>query len=343
MRLPVANGVAVEAGLRKYVKQPGNRVDVWLGGLALSLIDGHTGLRLSTKPFRADEQEYDHFPAAIEELNDTLGPDTRVLSTDAFSSIKDMHEYCEWRGVYLVAPHRASRHKPHREDLRTDVVDEHQHPRCPHCGGDTDITSPGLGHYWAPGPEPREPRIRGRCLERGAEECRRDDVFSVPCTAEPRLLTGLPLTLQLYHAVRERHQTWESVFGNDRDRHGFAGKDTSGRMSRRGIAPQRLRGEISRMLDWFKACLRNGWIEGWENRNPNQPIDLLADHPGRRGRIKHGLGLGRLARIMSARRARGLNLPYGPNAERLGLVPPSAPAAEAGQPPPDGDAPADRG
>ena len=53
-------------GLRKMIKQPGNRVDVWFGGLALSLVDSFTGLRLSTQTFRADEQEYDHIPAAID-------------------------------------------------------------------------------------------------------------------------------------------------------------------------------------------------------------------------------------------------------------------------------------
>lgn len=132
----------------------------------------------------------------------------------------------------------------------------------------------------------------------------------------------------------ERHETWESTFGNDRDRHGFAGKDTSAVLCRAGIATQRLRGEISRMLDWFRACLRNGWIEGWENRNTKQPIDLMEDHIGSRGRMRTGYGKRALARELRERRLRGLNLPYGPVAERLGLVPPPVPASDDEPDPP---------
>ncbi len=324
------------AGLRKIVKQPGNRIDVWFGGYALSLVDGFTGLRLSTQVFRADEQEYDHIPVAIEEINDTLGRPPRVLSVDKFSSTKDMYEYCERRGIYLVGHYKGSQTKPDREHLRCDAFDEHQIPRCPHCGGESDILGTGLGHYWDS--ETEEPRIRGRCLNRDSDECRRDDTFSLPCMTEPRMLTGLPLTTQLWHAVAERHGTWEAIFGNDRDRSSFAGKDTTGMLSRRGVPAQRLRGEISRMLDWFRVCLRHGWIEGWENLNENEPIDLMADRVDRRGVTKYGIGKGRLARVMGARRIRGLNLPYGSVAERLGLVPPSVRASDVpdgGEPPPD--------
>ncbi len=329
----------VECGLRKVEKQPGNRVDVWFGGIAFSITDGFTGLRLSTQVFRADEQEFDHIPAAIEEIRDTLGAPPLILSVDRFSSIKDMYEYCAWRGIYLVAHYKGSRQKPERKDLRCDSFDEHQIPRCPHCGGEGDILGEGLGHYWEPGPEPREPRVRARCRNLESDECRAHPIFSVPCAVDYRMMTGLPLTTQLWHAVAERHGTWESIFGNDRDRSGFAGKDTTGMLARRGVAPQRLRGEISRMLDWFRLCLRQGWIEGWERQNPHEAIDLMADQVNHRGVVKYGIGKGRLARVMGARRRRGLNLPYGSVAERLGLVAPPA-DVEAGEPPPDADAPA---
>lgn len=132
-------------GLRKIVKQPGNRVDVWFGGYALSLVDSFTGLRLSTQTFRADEQEYDHIPVAIKEITDTLGAPPQVLSVDKFSSIKDMYEYCTRRGIYLVAPYKGTVHTPTAESIRSDEFDEQQIARCPNCGGESDITSPGLG------------------------------------------------------------------------------------------------------------------------------------------------------------------------------------------------------
>lgn len=334
------------SGLRKVVKQPGNRVDVWFGGYAFSLVDGFTGLRLSTQTFRADEQEYDHLPAAVDEITATIGAPS-VISVDRFSSIRDAYEYCTRRGIYLVAPYKGTVQKPERQHMRTDAFDEHQIPRCPHCGGESDITSPGLGHYFAPN---GEPRIRARCINRDSEECRRQATFSIACETEWRMLTGLPLTTQLWHAVSERHQTFEAVFNNDRDRHGFAGKDTTGMLSRRGVPAQRLRGEIARLLDWFRACLRNGWIEGWERTNAKEPVDLMQPHRDRRKRLKPGLGSGRLARVLAARRKRALNLPYGSVAERLGLVPapanadgPSEQPPQGGQPPPDAAAPADRG
>jgi hypothetical protein len=329
------------SGLRKIVKQPGNRVEVWLGGLALAGIDAFTGLRLSGQTFRADEQEYDHIPAVIEEITDTLGVAPDIVSVDRFSSTRNMNEYCTRRGIYLVAPYKGVRQRPTREDMRCDLFDEHHVPRCPDCGGEADIISAGLGRYFD---DNGEPRIRGRCITRDSDECRDRDTFSIACEEEWRMLTGLPLTTQLWHAVAERHGTFEAVFGNDRDRHGFAGKDQSGRLSRRGVPAQRLRGEISRMLDWFRICLRHGWIDGWENRNPNVPVDLMADRVDRRGRRRSGLGGNALASVLRDRRDRGLNLPYGSVAERLGLIPPTQPLPpEAGEPPPDASAPADRG
>lgn len=303
----------------------------------------YTGLRLSTQTFRADEQEYDHLPVAIEEINDTIGA-PNILSVDSFSSIKDMYEYCARRGIHLVAPYKGTRGKPEREDIRLDEVDEHKIPRCPHCGGEGDILGPGLGHYWD---ENEEPRIRARCIQQGSDECRAHPIFSIACETEWRLLSGLPLTTQLYNAVAERHETFEMSFDADRDRHRLAGKDKSSILPRRGVPAQRLRAEIARLLDWFRASLWNGWIEGRHRVNQKEPVDLMGPHVNRHRQAKPGLGLNRLARIMGARRRRNLNFPYGPAAERLGLVPPRpAPPPEGGSggdPPPDADAPADRG
>lgn len=221
----VFNGVEYMAldrtsGVRKMVKQPGNRVDVWFGGYAFSIVDMYTGLRLSTQTFRADEQEYDHLPAAVEEINETIGG-LSVLSVDKFSATRDVYEYCGRRGIYLVAPYKGSVQKPKRQDIRMIEVDEHQIPRCPDCGGPGDVIGPSLGHYWD---ENEQPRIRARCINRDSDECAAHPIFSEASETEWRLLTGLPLTTQLYHAVRERHQTFESGFNADRRRNSFAGK-----------------------------------------------------------------------------------------------------------------------
>ena len=114
----------------------------------------------------------------------------------------------------------------------------------------------------------------------------------------------------------ERYQTllgahdnaMESVFDHWRDRYGVAGNSNANRPKRQQSLPcQHLRACAGLLLEWFRICLRQGWLASPARRNANHP------RPRRVPELA-------LRKIAAERRRRCLNLPYGPAAEALGLV-----------------------
>jgi hypothetical protein len=132
------------------------------------------------------------------------------------------------------------------------------------------------------------------------------------------LLLPLNLTQPLYHAMRKVHFSFERVFGHWRSRYGVYGKNSSTCLRRRGVEAQDLRAQAALFLDWFRICLRHGFLGSWRTRNQQSAAVIT------------GKGMSRLMKVMRARRKRYLDLPYGAATERLRLwrakqSPPGAP------------------
>ncbi len=86
------------------------------------------------------------------------------------------------------------------------------------------------------------------------------------------------------------------------------------------IAAQKLRAAAALLAEWFRICLRQGYIGNLPQRN-------TADAEIRSG------GASRLIAVRAYRQAEGLDLPYGPAASTLGM-PPLAPTTPPANPPP---------
>lgn len=92
----------------------------------------------------------------------------------------------------------------------------------------------------------------------------------------------------------------------------------------------RLRSAAARFLEWFRICLRNGYLPGYKGKlNTAEPKIRNANE--------------RLRATRNARRWQGLDLPYGKNAFALGLAPTPdvpkfrPPLKKKGAPPPGED------
>jgi hypothetical protein len=111
---------------------------------------------------------------------------------------------------------------------------------------------------------------------------------------------------ELYHALKASHQNYERVHRHWRDRYKCAGKSLDSRLKRRGLAAQQLRSDAALLIEWFKLCLRHGWLGSARRSEP--------------GEIKTYSGARRLEAVLASRRKRRLDRPYGPAAIKLGLA-----------------------
>lgn len=100
------------------------------------------------------------------------------------------------------------------------------------------------------------------------------------------------------------HNNLERVWGHYRERYAFAGKNQTSRLKRLGVSPQRLRANAALLIDWFRVCLRHGWLGDWPTQNPHGPMPVSAPPKD-------------LKKLADIRRFRGLDVPYGKRWERL--------------------------
>jgi hypothetical protein len=91
-----------------------------------------------------------------------------------------------------------------------------------------------------------------------------------------------------------------------RGRYTQGGKETVVRNKRFGIACQQLRANAILFLEWFRLCLRHGWMGSHKKRNECKPTLRNAGK--------------RLANVLKGRRSNALDLPYGKAAQAAGLA-----------------------
>jgi hypothetical protein len=103
-----------------------------------------------------------------------------------------------------------------------------------------------------------------------------------------------------------------------RDRYAVSGTSNATRSKRRvSIPAQRLRAAAALLAEWFRICVRMGYIGNHSRRNPHQPVQRTG-------------GARRLIKPRAHRDKHELNLPMGP----ASLTLPFAPANPANAPPP---------
>jgi hypothetical protein len=301
------------SGLRSY--KHGAK---WHGILTPTFYPFPVGLpALAVYPIPADFPEWHAWPRLHDLVLRVIGRPPAIVGVDRGSGFSPFYRFNTRRGIATVGPRRL-RKWLERDDrltwrLKGGDVDEDGEPRCPGCGGQTRrhgrytsahrATDATLGPYFD---EHGEPRIRFACIDPQDDHC--DGVHSIPCSRDFIWLTPLSRLQPLYADVRFVHRNREGGFRYGRDRYTVAGKDDSSRLLRPGLPPQRLRLWASLLLDWFRVCLRHGWLDARElsvQTNEATIVDLS------------GIGSERLADRIERRRQLGTDMPYGPLWERL--------------------------
>lgn len=299
-----------DAGVRAYTKGKKLR-KAWLGGLAQYAVDGFTGGTLATNLFAANKNEWMEYATTAERVERALGCRPGLMTGDRGISIESVFEWNTRRGIASAIPFRMPNQKVDRQGLRCEEVDEHGVVRCQFCGGPCTQEGPRLGLMFT---KSGEPRIRVRCLSPNTPDCIVHTQIKDPAKIKYgwRLLVPISRMTERYHAARNTHNTFERIFHHTRQRYSAIGNNETGKLKRFGLQVHRLRCAVARFLEWYRICLRHGWIGNHGRINTRE--------------VRQRRGDRRLRSTLLTRRERGLNIPYGPPAWALGLVPdPSVP------------------
>ncbi|HEX5557618.1 MAG TPA: hypothetical protein VFX13_08365 [Gaiellales bacterium] len=294
-----------QAGVRTYAKK--RAPYSWQGGILNALTCAFTNATIVPKVIPADEGELGNYPELIDRLLEIMGEETPdVVSGDKALAFNRIFELNTKLGSETVAPKRVKKEGQSIADgYRETWVDEDNVLRCQHCGGPTTTNGPGLGPDTT---RTAAPRLRYRCRLGLTPECRKRTPQYVDRSKSWLQATAINRTDALYHAVRSSHETLEKVHDDIRDRYAASGKTPPQTPKRPGIRWQELRVNAAFFIQWFRICLRHGWLGSWKRIN-TLPVQY------RTARDRH-------LKTLNRRRRAGLDLPYGPIARALGLSPP---------------------
>ncbi len=176
------------------------------------------------------------------------------------------------------------------------VVDEYGYCYCDYCG------SPGHRH--------RYKRRNGvgyvtyRCANPHTPNCRKT-LQSKRCDTEPLVLGVLSHDQELYWELRNAGKPQEKAHRVARARYHSGANNVDTRPKRPGIAFLELRSSLSHLVEVFRLCIRQGWLD--------------PAHPNAKpSRVKHRQGGKRGLEVMQRlRRLAGLLLLQGKAASKL--------------------------
>jgi hypothetical protein len=146
------------------------------------------------------------------------------------------------------------------------------------------------------------------------------------------MLLPIGLTTDLYYALKSGSKDKENIFYSWRQRYNVAANDKSSRPRIRRRSHMKLRAAFGLLIEWFRVCVRHGWVRIPEHTRKNSE-----QHYARSGRTW-------LRRVIGSRRRRGVAIPYGRYAERagtLGLLCFALPGNDPPGPEPPGSDPVD--
>jgi hypothetical protein len=286
------------AGGRTYTKL---KKKTWTGGLKVAATDYFTNMSLTSEAIGADTTEHHTYERLFERLREATGCDPVAVTADRGFSVNRIFEFNTRRGVGSVFPWKEPKPGLERIDFECDEYDRHGLPRCQWCGAGAELSSIQfvVDDYDCP-------RLRFRCGLPHTDECQRHEQ-SIPCERNWRLLLPLNPADPNYAALRKLQQNHETIHDSERDRYMLAGNELANRVKRFQSQPvQQLRLAVGLFLDWFRACLRNGWLGSHRRRNQKTPYvysdDTYRDH------------------VLEARDRHALLIPYGSRAVELGLA-----------------------
>lgn len=303
---------------------------VWMGGYFLPAVSDFFWAPFALHFFEADIQEHLGWPALYRKAMTALNNDpdvpthriTGVIADRAFTN-KTFIGFNTNEGVASITPERKLPGGRHWKNLRDPdgLWDEHS-PRCRYCGGPS-APAVGAGEGFAL-TGTGDPRIAYRCALGWTAECK-NKMQTISCTREYRALLPIGRREAVFHDMLQSHSQFEGVFDAWRDRYAVSGTSNATRSKRRcSIPAQQLRGAAALLAEWFRICVRMGYIGNHARRNPHQPVQRTR-------------GVPRRIKLREYRHREQLDLPMGPASLTLPFpapVPANAPPAAAANAPP---------
>lgn len=326
------------AGVRAYITR-GRVKRFWVGFYNSKVIDHFTGAPVAVRITSASTPEWVSYPRLLDAAIANVGEVPDAVVADRGFSVSSVFTHHTRMGIASVMPWRPAGPRRTRDLEDCDLHDRHGVVRCKHCGSPTQqvsfARSAGAG---------RGPRLYVQCVAPVTAGCAKRQ--SVACDASPRMLLPLWRTDPVYLALRNSHDRYERVHHHWRVRWRSGADDHALRPKRRGRECQQLRASAALLIEWLMICWREAWLPTSRPKGRPDPARIVVDD-----------GEPAVAKLTAARRALGLDVPYGPAAVKLGLgaarpvrpvdltpadptEPPETP--EPDEPTADGDAQPDR-
>jgi hypothetical protein len=300
-----------DAGVRS-LKKDGKTTKTWVGLSGVRVSDSFTSGKLASVVISASKNEHKAFHTALRNTEKALGEMPETMCGDSGIGMTRIYRRCALRGIALVLPFRPTGQKLSAAEFRNELLDEHG-PRCAYCGGVGTAVGARLGlirkqsgalaYYF-------------RCADAHTSECRTARQFINMPTTFPNRHSGDNYLWRMLPVLSPMTQRFQAILGNSlsqehghhhaRKRYHENGNNETLKIKRFGAGAHRLRNAISRFVEWFRICLRHGWI---------------GNHPKQNTRdVLFRSGEKRLLKMLKERRAQGINLPYGSAAHKLGLA-----------------------
>jgi len=256
----------------------------------------------------ADVQEAAHYEAIYAKTAAAVG-DPYTVTFDRGLHLKRIFEHNLRHRVSTVCEWRQPQSGLWPENYECAEFDRHGVARCRHCGDSCHIDGAGLGLFLD---QNDNPYLRVRCQGAHTPDCNKPQ--QVRCSLEPRLLQPITRRDRLFWDLQQAHKNKEGLFAHFRSRYRVAGRTLGDCVKRRQCVPaQRLRAAAGMFLDWFRICLKHGYLS-----RPRRGADP-SEPPAKS--LKRRSGWGHVKDVWAQREEHGLDLPYGPAALRAGLAP----------------------
>jgi hypothetical protein len=290
-----------EAWVRVYRRKGGQVKRIWIGYYHLSVVDVLTGATLFVSVFTARRNEYLQYPVAFEGAENVLGGRPLAVSADKGFDVQAIYEFNTRRGVGSAIPLRKD------QATRNVVGQDRDEPRCKHCGGETVRVRF----------DDAKLRVIATCARPVTDECEAQQSFS--SREDWRRRGPLSRLSQTFWELDRCRANREHSHKDRRSRYIVGGNDLSSRHKRIGTAVQALRAATASLNDMTAIAYRLGLVEEyrWQQAFETKRHKAKAAE--------------RLANWVAQRARMTLAVPYGPQAQRLGLGPAEAPAMSASE------------
>jgi Transposase DDE domain len=308
-----------EAGTRAYTRK-GKTTRFWHGYYSAKAVDAYTsGVIPSVDP--ANKQEYDVFPELMDRVCKMTGATPQTVTGDKGYSVEKCFEYATRKGIAPVFPWRDGNNyklRDHPTHDRDGVM------RCKHCGGEMKQKRFAIENKktrpTAKKPKKKQagsatkkkgtPWLWFKCAAPRLPECEGEQ--RIRCETDWRSLIPLSRLDPLYQELRRSHYEYEGAHDYWRDRYRVAADNLTNRPKVVSLKWHRLRANVACLIDWLRIASVCGWL------GTTRKLVSTRRH--------EEAGVLAVKAIADRRLLDGLDLPYGPQAKRLGLgeaTPPS--------------------